>query len=141
MLTEYLRELAIMRHIRSHQCCSTETRAVVKSTPGATSFYGRPLGEAVGPPWVPARSRSWPPFEAEAGQRGSKKTEAETGQRRRAATRPPSFHCGTRCAICRGLRHRLKTEHSLIGSNIALRASCVVAQEHSSSFGSRTIPL
>ena len=35
----------------------------------------------------------------------------------------------------------VKTEHSLIGSNIALRASCVVAQEHSSIVISRTIPL
>ena len=81
-----------MRHIRSHQCCSTETRAVVKSTPGATSFYGRPLGEAVGPPWVPARSRSWSPLKqklANVEARSKKQTVTTAAERRRDRRRLP----------------------------------------------------
>ena len=79
-----------MRHIRSHQCCSTETRAVVKSTPGATSFYGRPLGEAVGPPWVPARSRSWSPLKQMLEERSKKQTLATAAEQRRDRRRLPS---------------------------------------------------
>ena len=96
LLTEYLRELTVKRHIRSHQGCSTETRAVVKSTPGATSFYGRPLGEAVGPPWVPARSRSWSPLK--------QKLATVEVRSRRCPPKPTSD--GTAVAYRRGLRHR-----------------------------------